>query len=81
MPLSNHIQRDCLGQILDGDLMVEGFEAEDFTGDNRTIFRAMLDLYCRGEQVHIVNVADELMKNCELEKCGGLTYLHELIQP
>lgn len=78
MPLPNNVQRDVLGTILAGDLPVDQFEPEDFTGDNRTIFRRMLDVHVAGEPPDTVHVATELMKNCELEKCGGLSYLNEL---
>lgn len=78
MPLPNNVQRDVLGTILAGDLMVEQFEPEDFTGDNRTIFRRMLDVYCAGEPPDTFHVANELMRNSELEQCGGLSYLNEL---
>ena len=78
MPLSQNVQRVTLGQILNGDLSLESFETGDFTGDNRCIFARMVELYMREEKVNRINVANELMRWNELEKCGGLTYLVEI---
>ena len=78
MPLPQNVQRDVLGLVLNDLASMEQFEAEDFTGENRTIFLRILDVSGRGERVDSSAVANELMKHDELEKCGGLTYLVEL---
>jgi hypothetical protein len=48
---------------------------------HRMIFRRIMDLHERGEPVERVALANELMKNGELQAVGGLTYLVTLYEP
>ena len=57
------------GLIDDGDFSLEA---------NRRIYGRMRDLYDRGEQIDRVTLADELMKQGQLESVGGLGYLVSL---
>jgi len=56
-------------------------KAEDFYKPaHETIFRAIVDLYGRGEPADPITVAAELTKRGEITKVGGIPYLHELPQ-
>jgi replicative DNA helicase len=83
LPSNLDAERFVLGAILLDDsyfVQVAGaLEAEDFSLEkHRRIFIRMLDLNERGERIDRVTVADELMKQNQLEACGGLSYLVEL---
>ena len=72
-----------LGSILLNDsvyLQVAGaVEPDDFSLEkHRRIFARMKDLYDRGEKIDRVTVADELMKQGQLESVDGLAYLVSL---
>lgn len=45
---------------------------------NRIIFKAMLNLDERNEEVDVITIQDELNKNNQLEDIGGLAYVSEL---
>ncbi|MGW9440611.1 replicative DNA helicase [Streptomyces sp. NPDC055607] len=47
---------------------------------HETIYRAILDLYGRGEPVDPITLAQELTKRGEITKVGGASYLHTLVQ-
>ena len=68
-------QRAELGAIFHGDMTPANVSHWDFSGPNSLIFRRMQDLEARGETIDRVTVANELMKNNELEEVGGLTYI------
>ncbi len=54
-------------------------EPDDFSLEkHRRIFARMKDLYDRGEKIDRVTVADELMKQGQLESVDGLAYLISL---
>ncbi|QDN94825.1 replicative DNA helicase (plasmid) [Streptomyces sp. RLB1-9] len=56
-------------------------KAEKFAAPkHETIFRAILDVYGKGDPVDPITVADELTKRGELNKVGGAPYLHTLVQ-
>jgi replicative DNA helicase len=44
------------------------------------IFASILDLFGRGEPADAITVADELTKRGEIQRIGGASYLHELVQ-
>jgi len=47
---------------------------------HETIFRTILDLHARHEPVDVVTVSDALSRDGDVERVGGVGYLHELAQ-
>jgi replicative DNA helicase len=83
LPANLDAERYVLGSILlDDSLFVQAaavLAAEDFSLEkHRRIFLRMRDLYERGERIDRVTVAEELMKQNQLEACDGLGYLVSL---
>ena len=83
LPANLDAERFVLGSILLNDaayLQVAGaVEPEDFSLEkHRRIFSRMKELYERGEKIDRVTVADELMKQGQLESIDGLAYLVSL---
>lgn len=77
LPVNIEAEQFVLGSIqLDGrsfSATLDLLSPEDFSLEkHRKIFRAMVELHGRGELIDRVSVADELMKNGELESCGGV---------
>jgi replicative DNA helicase len=85
LPSNQDAERFVLGSILLNDdtyLSVAGvLEGDDFSLEkHRRIFARMKDLYDRGERIDRVTVAEELMKQGQLESVDGLSYLITLDQ-
>jgi replicative DNA helicase len=83
LPANLDAERFVLGAILMDDalyIQVAGaIEAEDFSLEkHRRIFLRMGELYARGERIDRVTVANELMKQNQLESVDGITYLVSL---
>jgi replicative DNA helicase len=83
LPVNVDAERFVLGSILlDDNLYIQAagaLETDDFSLEkHRRIFRRMGDLNERGEHIDRITVANELMKNGELESCDGLSYLVSL---
>src|ERR1043166_2956558 len=83
LPANLDAERFVLGSILLNDavyLQVAGsIEPADFSLEkHRRIFARMKELYDRGARIDRVTVADELMKQGQLESVDGLTYLVSL---
>ena len=83
LPVNLDAERFVLGSILTDDtafIEVAGaLEPDDFSLEkHRRIFLRMSELYARGERIDRVTVANELMKQNQLESCDGLTYLVSL---
>lgn len=83
LPANVDAERFVLGSILmnhDAYFQVAGaVEPEDFSLEkHRRIFGRMKDLYERGEKIDRLTVANELMKQGQLESVDGLTYLVSL---
>jgi len=83
LPANVDAERFVLGQILLNDtlyLQVAGaLEPSDFSLEkHRRIFARMKDLYDRAERIDRVTLADELMKQGQLESVDGLAYLVSL---
>jgi replicative DNA helicase len=85
-PQSLETEQSVLGAILkDANAVNEVIEVIDdetcfYSPRHRKIFRAILDLYGRNEPCDITIVADELLKQNQLEEVGGRTYLVELVE-
>ncbi len=83
LPANPDAERFVLGSILMNDsvyLQVAGvLEPDDFSLEkHRRIFTRMKDLYDRGLHIDRVTLADELMKQGQLESVDGLSYLISL---
>jgi replicative DNA helicase len=85
LPSNIDAERFVLGSIMLNDnvyLQVAGvLEMDDFSLEkHRRIFARMKDLYDRGESIDRVTLANELMKQGQLESVDGLSYLISLDQ-
>src|SRR5271168_5392885 len=83
LPANLDAERFVLGAILMDDalyIQVAGvLEADDFSLEkHRRIFLRMDELYQRGDRIDRVTVANELMKQNQLESVDGITYLVSL---
>jgi replicative DNA helicase len=83
LPTNLDAERFVLGAILMDDsnfIQVAGIlDTDDFSLEkHRRIFLRMRDLADRGERIDRVTVANELMKQNQLESVDGLTYLVSL---
>jgi replicative DNA helicase len=83
LPANIDAERFVLGSILlnhDAYFQVAGaVEPEDFSLEkHRRIFARMKELYDRGDKIDRLTVANELMKQGQLESVDGLTYLVSL---
>src|SRR5258708_819519 len=83
LPANLDAERYVLGSVMLDDsvyLQVAGaIEPQDFSLEkHRRIFLRMKDLYDRSETIDRVTVANELMKQGQLESVDGLTYLVSL---
>src|SRR5579872_5655259 len=83
LPANLDAERFVLGSVLLNDsvyLQVAGaVDPSDFSLEkHRRIFARMKDLYDRGEKIDRVTLADELIKNGQLESIDGLSYLISL---
>ena len=70
------------GLMLDNkrfDEVLEFLEPEDFYRDkHETVFRAMRDLYFRGDPVDCVTLASELRHRGQLDSLGGVEFLGDI---
>src|SRR5690349_8248135 len=83
LPANLDAERFVLGAILMDDalfIQIAGtLEADDFSLEkHRRIFLRMGELYERGDRIDRVTVANELMKQNQLESVDGVTYLVSL---
>ena len=83
LPVNLDAERYVLGAILMDDalyIQVAGsLESDDFSLEkHRRIFLRMGELYERSERIDRVTVANELMKQNQLESVDGITYLVSL---
>jgi replicative DNA helicase len=72
------------GMLLSKDAIadvVEVIKGHDFYKPaHETIFQAVLDVYAKGEPADPITIAAELTKRGEINKVGGASYLHTLVQ-
>jgi replicative DNA helicase len=83
LPVNLDAERFVLGSILIDDSVflqvAAALTSEDFGLEkHRRIFARMRDLYERGERIDRVSLAEELMRNNQLESVDGLSYLVSL---
>src|SRR5687767_1294425 len=68
------IERDAVEKAVDA------LEEKDFYQEpHRRVFRALRDLYNRGDAVDLVTAGEELRKQKTLEEIGGMAFLTELV--
>ncbi|WP_436433943.1 replicative DNA helicase [Kocuria marina] len=84
MPHDNQAEQSVLGgMMLSKDAIadvVEVLRGVDFYKPaHENIYDAIVSLYGRGEPADAITVGDELTKNGEIERIGGIAYLHSLI--
>ncbi|MCI3274693.1 replicative DNA helicase [Streptomyces cylindrosporus] len=72
------------GMLLSKDAIadvVEVIKGHDFYKPaHETIFQAILDVYAKGEPADPITIGAELTKRGEINKVGGASYLHTLVQ-
>src|SRR6185312_4812872 len=83
LPANLDAERFVLGSILLNDsvyLQVAGaIDSEDFSLEkHRRIFARMRELYDRGEKIDRVTLANELIKQGQIESVDGFSYLVSL---
>jgi replicative DNA helicase len=83
LPSNLEAERLVLGSILLNDTVYvhvgEVLDPEDFSLEkHRRIFSNMRALHIRGERIDRITVANELLKNDQLESVDGLSYLNSL---
>ncbi len=76
-------ERATLGAILlDGDVIstvLRYLRTEDFySTSHQKIFKAIIDLFNRGETIDLISLTDRLSAGGELEAVGGTTYISSL---
>ena len=85
LPCSIDAERTILASVLlDNAALKEisiSLEAEDFFLDShQRIWRRMADLYNTGKPIDIVTLANELVKEKEIETVGGVAFLASLTE-
>ncbi len=83
LPVNLDAERFVLGSILMDDSVflpvAAALVADDFSLEkHRRIYSRMADLYERAERIDRVSLAEELMRQNQLESCDGLSYLVSL---
>ena len=84
-PHNNEAEQSVLGAMLVNPnaiaVVVEAIAPDDFYRDShRTIYRAILALYDRGEEVDVVTLSAQLDREGALEKVGGREFVHTLAE-
>lgn len=83
LPVNLDAERFVLGSILMDDAVflqvAAALAADDFSLEkHRRIYQRMQELYNRAERIDRVSLAEELMRQNQLESCDGLSYLVSL---
>jgi len=78
-------EQSVLGSMmLSGDAIADCLEIVKghhfYRPAHETIFDAIVDVFGKGERVDAVVLADELTKRGDINRVGGVAYLHQLIQ-
>ncbi|MFI9214312.1 replicative DNA helicase [Streptomyces sp. NPDC053253] len=84
-PQDRDAEQSVLGSLqLSKDAITEVVEIlkghEFYKPAHETIYRAIVDLYGKGEPVDPITLGEELTKRGEIAKIGGASYLHTLVQ-
>jgi len=83
LPVNLEAERLVLGSILldqqQYNLCAGVLSSEDFMLEkHRIIYRAITDLYEKGEKIDAVTVTEEIMRRNMLAACGGISYIVSL---
>jgi len=83
-PQNLDAEKSVLGAILldpDGLINVLEFLTEDhfYSSRHATIFKSMIQLFDERLPIDLVTLPDRLAKNKELDRCGGVEYLADLV--
>ena len=80
MPAAHALdQHHVADEVIEQRVAAGAVEPEDFSLEkHRRIFARMKDLYERGEKIDRLTVANELMKQGQLESIDGFSYLASL---
>jgi replicative DNA helicase len=70
------LSKDAIADIIDSPLKGRDF----YRPAHEMIYRAILDVYAKGEPADPITLAAELTKRGEIAKVGGASYLHTLVQ-
>ncbi|AHY46022.1 DnaB: replicative DNA helicase [Rubrobacter radiotolerans] len=78
-------ERAVIGAMLVSEAAVasvaERLAAEDFYSEtNRSIYRAMMQLYGRGERIDQITLTNELRSAEEFDKVGGRAYIFSIVE-
>ncbi|MEU6946604.1 replicative DNA helicase [Streptomyces sp. NPDC046316] len=72
------------GMLLSKDAITEVVEIlkghEFYKPSHETIYRAIVDMYGKGDVADPITVGEELTKRGEIARIGGASYLHTLVQ-
>jgi replicative DNA helicase len=84
-PHNNEAEQSVLGAMLVNPnaiaVVVETLSADDFYRDShRAIYRAILTLYDRGEEVDVVTLSAQLEREGALARVGGREFVHTLAE-
>jgi replicative DNA helicase len=84
-PHNTEAERALLGAILlkpesMHDLAVTVYPESFYAGKHREIFRAILELFAKGDPIDLLSVRTKLKEKKQLERVGGAAYLTELIE-
>jgi replicative DNA helicase len=84
-PHNNEAEQSVLGAMLVNPnaiaVVIEALSPDDFYRDShRTIYRAVLTLYDRGEEVDVVTLSAQLDREGALAKVGGRDFVHALAE-
>jgi replicative DNA helicase len=84
-PHNNEAEQSVLGAMLVNPnaiaVVIEALGADDFYRDShRSIYRAILTLYDRGEEVDVVTLSAQLEREGVLAKVGGREFVHTLAE-
>ncbi len=62
------------------DISVTVFPESFYADKHREIYRAILEIFTKGDPIDVVTVSTKLKSTNQLERIGGATYLTELIE-
>src|SRR5438309_701888 len=84
MPHDDLMERAVLGAIIAGHHqsgeLLDTLKPDDFFNDwNKRIVASVLDLHKAGSRPDLLAVHDELVKNNDAEKAGGVAYVAGLL--
>lgn len=85
LPYDQDAERALLGAIIlkpeaMHDVSVTVFPESFYADKHKEIYRALLEIFQKGDPIDVLSVADRLKKNNQLDRIGGTEYISELIE-